>query len=368
MTETTQGTEKRAYRRFSAAERFEHIVLLVTFIGLTLTGMPQRYADAGWAQSLIAALGGIESIRIVHRILATILMAEAIYHGGIISYKLFVLGRRASMMPGFRDVRDAWQWVLYNLGLRREHPKMPRYNFGEKAEYLAVVWGTVVMIITGFMMWNPIATANILPGAVIPAARAAHSAEALLAAAAIVLWHFYSVLLRGRNRSIFTGNLSRAAMAEEHAEELEALERGEKPRENPPEVIQRRKRAFVPYAVIVTIVLVGGLIVFVTFEQTAITTLSVRQTTINFEIDAEAGAVEPGSAAWTEQQCVTCHGELADGSGLPIGVSIVERDLTLEDFITAVRTGPADMPAYTSAKLSDVELANLWAWLNSLRS
>ena len=85
MGQTTTQTQPYTYRRFSPVQRFEHMILLVTFTGLALTGLPQRYADQMWAQSLIGIMGGIESIRIVHRILATILMAEAIFHGGVIT-------------------------------------------------------------------------------------------------------------------------------------------------------------------------------------------------------------------------------------------------------------------------------------------
>ena len=91
------------YKRFAPVQRMEHVILLVTFTGLALTGLPQKYAAEDWAKALIQFLGGIESIRIIHHFLATLLMAEAIFHGGVISYKLFVLGRRATMIPGIRD-------------------------------------------------------------------------------------------------------------------------------------------------------------------------------------------------------------------------------------------------------------------------
>lgn len=369
MTEATQHAQARQYKRFTPVQRFEHIVLLVTFSGLALTGLPQRYADQAWAQALIGFMGGIESIRIVHRILATILMAEAIFHGGVISYKLFVLGRRATMLPGVRDLRDAIHWILFNLGLRREHPRLPRYNFGEKAEYLAVVWGTIIMIITGYMLWNPISTASILPGEVIPAARAAHSAEALLAVLSIIVWHMYNVHFRRFNRSIFTGKLSYEAMKEEHAEELEAIERGETERELPAEIIARRKRMFWPYAAVVTIVLVSGLLIFITSEQTAITitTLPQRQTTISTDIDPAIGNAESGATLWQSLDCQSCHGSEADGGGSPVNVSIVGNDLTFEAFILAVRHGPAEMPAYTTARLTDQGIADLWAWFSALR-
>jgi cytochrome b subunit of formate dehydrogenase len=362
----TPTPQTRTFKRFGPVQRFEHMVLLLTFTGLALTGLPQRYADQSWAQSLITLMGGIESIRIVHRVLATILMAEAIFHGGVISYKLFVLGRRATMLPGVRDVRDVIHWVLFNLGLRREHPHLPRYNFGEKAEYLAVVWGTLIMIVTGYMLWNPISTATILPGEAIPAARAAHSAEALLAILSIIIWHMYNVHIRRFNRSMFTGKLSYEAMQEEHAEELDAIERGDQPAELPEQVVARRKRLFWPYAVVMTIILVGGLIVFITFEQTAITTLPQRQVAVSTDIEPTGGSEESGAALWQSLECVTCHGPQADGGGSPIGVSIVGRDLTFEEFVLAVRRGPAEMPAYSTIRAADSDLADLWAWFASL--
>jgi cytochrome b subunit of formate dehydrogenase len=368
MAEDTPNPTKRVYPRFSPVQRFEHMVLLVTFSGLALTGLPQRYADQAWAQALIGLMGGIESIRIVHRVLATILMAEAIFHGGVITYKLFVLGRRATMLPGIRDLRDAIHWVLFNLGLRREHPHLPRYNFGEKAEYLAVVWGTLIMIITGYMLWNPISTSSVLPGEVIPAARAAHSAEALLAVLSIIIWHMYNVHIRRFNRSMFSGNISREAMEEEHAEELEAIERGDVPPELPADVIARRKRWFWPYAIVVTTILVTGLVLFITSEQTAVqlTTLPQRQTLVSTDIDSAIGVAQTGAALWQSLECHSCHGAQADGGDSPLGVPIAEREIDFEAFILAVRRGPAEMPAYSTARTSDEDIAHLWAWFQSL--
>jgi len=358
-----QQTQQREYKRFSKTQRFEHMVLLVTFSGLALTGLPQRYADQSWAQSLIAIMGGIEGVRIVHRILATLLMAEAIFHGSVLSYKLFVLGQRATMMPGFRDMRDVFQWILHNLGLRREHPKMPRYNFGEKAEYLAVVWGTLIMILTGFMLWNPIATTNILPGEAIPAARAAHSAEALLAVLSIAVWHMYNVHLRRWNHSMFSGNLSHEAMAEEHGEELEAIERGRTAQRLPDHVIAKRRRYFWPYAIGMTVMLTVGLIWFITFEQTAITTLPVRQSVVSVTLNADSGSVEEGATLWETLNCQSCHGVNADGGGSPFGVSLLESEIDFVEFVEIVRLGPADMPAYNVTSLSNAQLADLWVWL-----
>lgn len=365
MTETTT---KQEFKRFGPGQRFEHIVLLVTFTGLALTGLPQKYAAEAWAKTMIDLMGGVESVRIVHRILATILMAESIYHGGIISYKLYVLGRRATMIPGLRDIRDVIQWIGFNLGIVREHHHLPKYNFGEKVEYLAVVWGTIVMVITGFMLWNPIATASIFPGEVIPAARLAHGAEALLAVLSILIWHMYNVHIRRFNRSMFTGKLSREAMEEEHGEELAAIERGEQIPTPPAEVVARRKRRFWPYAVAMTILLVGGLIFFVTFEQSAITTIP-RPRSIEGQvltISAEAGNVEEGETLWAALPCQGCHGDLAQGGVGSLNVALAGTTLSIEQFAANIRRGPADMPAFPPEQVNEQQIADLYVWLRTL--
>ncbi len=215
-------TEKReSYVRFSLAQRIEHIVLILSFSTLAVTGLVQKFADSSISVAIITFLGGIETTRLIHRAASVVFVVESIYHLAVIGYKLYVQRKQASMLPGLKDLQDAAFQFLYNLGLRRERPKMGRYNFTEKAEYWAMVWGLVLMAVTGFMMWNPIATANILPGQVIPAAKVAHGAEAVLAVLAIFLWHFYHVHIKVFNKSMFTGKLSRHEMEEEHGEELE---------------------------------------------------------------------------------------------------------------------------------------------------
>lgn len=261
------------YHRFTLPQRIEHFLLLTSFTVLSITGVPQLYAGTAWGEWAVGAMGGIELIRIVHRSAAVVLMLATIYHGAVVTYKVFVSRVRMTMLPGWQDVVDGVQSLAYNFGLAKERPDMGRYNFGEKVEYWAVIWGTVVMVITGFMLWNPIATTNFLPGQVIPAAKAAHGGEALLAILSILTWHFYNVHLKVFNRSMFTGRISRHEMEEEHAIELAEIEQGITDRPVPPEVMQRRRRIFYPVATVISVALLVGLYFFVTYEQTAITTV-----------------------------------------------------------------------------------------------
>jgi formate dehydrogenase gamma subunit len=262
------------YPRFRLAARIEHAILMTSFTVLTVTGIPQMYAWAEWAKWFIDLMGGIELVRIIHRTSAIILILGTVYHLFTSGYRFYVKREPMRMLLNLDDARDIWDTIRFNLGFTRHHPKMPKFNFGEKLEYWAVVWGTAVMIVTGFMLWNPISTTAFLPGEIIPAAKAAHGYEALLAALAIVIWHMYNVHIKAFNPSIFTGYLPREQMEEEHALELARLEAGGDPwPEVALPVLQDRRRKYMIFtAVAGTLILILIYWAF-TYEQTAIETV-----------------------------------------------------------------------------------------------
>jgi formate dehydrogenase gamma subunit len=265
--------ESRSYSRFSIFYRIEHWVLTISFTLLAITGLVQQHVDSGFVTSIIGLLGGIETVRVLHHIAAIVLMFEAIYHVAHVGYRVFVLRKRMSMLPGIDDLRNALQAVRYNLGLDDRRPQQGFYTFEEKLEYWAVVWGTIVMGVTGFMLWNPIATTNILPGTFVPAAKIAHGLEAFLAVVAILIWHMYHVHLRHFNKSIFTGQASEEEMLDEHPKTLAEIKAGgEKPR-IPPDVLSRRRTIFFPICGLAVAVMLTGVYFFVGYEKTALATV-----------------------------------------------------------------------------------------------
>jgi cytochrome b subunit of formate dehydrogenase len=269
-------SEQKEYLRFSIAQRIEHWVQMLAFTGLALTGIPQKFVGNAWAETWIRAMGGIEIVRFIHHTAAIAMALACIYHVVVVAYKIFVLRVRWTMFPRLDDVFDALDTVRYNLGLTKEKIKLDRYSFVEKAEYWAFVWGAVLMGLTGFMMWNPINTARFLPGDLIPAAKAAHGGEALLAVLAILVWHFYSVHIKTFSKAMFTGKLTREQMEHEHALELERLEAGQTDVRPDPETLKKRERVFLPVAAILSALMLVTLYLFVTYEQTAITTVPRR--------------------------------------------------------------------------------------------
>ena len=267
-----------AYDRFTRSDRVQHAAMVVSFLVLTVTGLPQKYIylNNHYLDDLIELMGGLETVRVVHRWAATVLMLVTVYHILAAIHRVLVRRVSLSMLPRYQDVVDGLQAVRYNLGLAKERPRTDRYTWEEKVEYWSLIWGTIVMIATGFMLWNPVATARFLPGQWIPAAQVVHGGEALLAILAVLVWHFYSVHLRHFNRSMFTGQLSEHEMEHEHPLELERIKGGRARPVVEPQVLARRQRIFLPVAGVVAALLLAGIFWFVTFEQTAITTLPMR--------------------------------------------------------------------------------------------
>ena len=209
----------RAFIRFNRAQRIEHYLLVGSFGTLAVTGLLQTFSriiPIGW---IIYVLGGVETLRTAHHLAAIVLALQSVYHVFQILMTWIVKRERGGMWPAFRDFRGLAQTVMFNLGLAKEKPESDRYSPEEKLEYWALLWGTPIMGITGFILWFPAISTLLFPGEIVLIAQAIHSWEAILAALAILTWHMYHTMIKEKNVSIFTGIMSEEEM--QHAHPLE---------------------------------------------------------------------------------------------------------------------------------------------------
>ena len=188
-------------------------------------------------------------------------------------YSVFVMRDKMSMLPSLQDAKDGIQALFYNIGFVKEYPKMGRYTFEEKLEYWAFVWGAAVMGATGFLMWNPITSTHYLPGEFVPAAKAAHGGEAVLAVLAIIIWHIYGVHIKRFNKAMFTGLQTEAEMLHEHPLELDEIKAGSANRRPDRATIRKRQMIYFPIAAFLTLGMLAGIIGFINVEETALTTI-----------------------------------------------------------------------------------------------
>jgi len=225
--------QERTFPRFSFSQRWEHALLLLSGLVLLLTGLPQKYRDLSISQDLLSTPDRVELIRQIHHIAAIVLTIEALYHLGRIIYLMAKRRLPGDLLPTWQDVRDAGHMIQYLLFLRGDKPKFGRYNFEQKVTYWFVFFGILIMGISGFVIWFPIWFTNFLPGGVVPAAKLAHSTEAVVTAIFIIIWHVYHVHIERLNLSMFTGRLSEEEMKTFHEKEYERLTNMGKPKSKP---------------------------------------------------------------------------------------------------------------------------------------
>jgi formate dehydrogenase gamma subunit len=216
-------SQERTFWRFSLAQRWEHALLILSFLVLLLTGLPQKYRAAAWSQQLLATPEQVNLIRTIHHIAAIVLTLEVLYHIVLIIVLLVRRKLPGGMLPTMQDVRDAGQTIRYLLFLRKDRPAFGKYNFEQKITYWFLFFGIGIMVISGFIIWFPVQFTQLFPGGIVPAAKLAHSTESIVAAIFIVIWHIYHVHFERLNLSMFTGRLSEAEMREYHAKEYERL-------------------------------------------------------------------------------------------------------------------------------------------------
>lgn len=170
--------------------RLQHATLLTSFIVLVLTGFALKFPDSWFASML--SLGELKR-HLLHRIAAVVLIGVSIYH--IFDCAFSREGRKLvlDLCPTLDDARSACQNVCYYLGLTSRKPEFARFNYAEKAEYWALVWGMIVMAVTGIMLWAKVLVGNHMPRWWLDVATAIHFYEAVLATLAIIVWHFYQV-------------------------------------------------------------------------------------------------------------------------------------------------------------------------------
>ena len=206
-------------------QRLQHMVLLVCFGVLVVSGFALLSPFSGWAD----AIGFIDPVRrIVHRIAGVILIGASVYH--LVYLFKTRNGRRwlRDMLPRVRDVHEAVETVGYNLGYRKSPPRYARFNYIEKAEYWALVWGVAVMALTGILLWshNFILAHLPYPMSVMDVSTAIHFYEAILATFAILIWHFYAVIFDPDvypvKWTFLTGRAPEHEVREEEEEEVPA--------------------------------------------------------------------------------------------------------------------------------------------------
>jgi cytochrome b subunit of formate dehydrogenase len=230
--------------RYSVHIVIQHLLIFVTFIVLSGTGLPLYFSDLSWAQYLITLFGGIDLAREIHKVAAFTMMFASAYHivtivGGTLG-KIFTgkFDYRRTIIPRLKDLSDLFQDIKYFMGFAPYRPKMEKFMYKQKAHYLAILWGSFVLMAAGSALLFPDVVARLFPDTVtkiLPTgivdevafpsffqslARLMHADEAVMALIVIAFWHWLNVhLVPGRfplQWAFLNGKITREHQLEEH--------------------------------------------------------------------------------------------------------------------------------------------------------
>ena len=177
--------------RMTKNEVWQHVALTGSFITLAITGFALKWPDTGWVK-LLTYIGLTETLRgTIHRVAAVILIALSAYH---LYYLIFTRRGREEFRELMFKLKDITQFrtaIAYYFGKRPTPPAYDHYDYTQKAEYWALIWGTAVMAITGLILWFPTIFGENTPQWLIKVSETIHYYEAILATLAIIIWHFF---------------------------------------------------------------------------------------------------------------------------------------------------------------------------------
>jgi cytochrome b subunit of formate dehydrogenase len=208
--------DDEVFVRMTRNERLQHFTLIICFVLLVLTGLPLLLDPVTWLKKVFFFETSFAWRGWIHRIAGIGLIGLSMFH--LLYVTATKRGRELvrALMPKFKDVTDALESFGYNLGITRwayekgmlrrffedhpywlfrQPPQYGRFNFIEKFEYLAVWWGNVVMIVSGFFLWATNLSFRLFPLWLYDIFKIIHSYEAILAFLAIIIWHLYNVHL-----------------------------------------------------------------------------------------------------------------------------------------------------------------------------
>jgi cytochrome b subunit of formate dehydrogenase/nitrate/TMAO reductase-like tetraheme cytochrome c subunit len=224
---------------FPAIHRVQYGLILLSFLGLTVSGLPLKYSNQSWAQHMAQILGGFETTRIWHHTFAFLILAVCVAHVVWVSRLLVQQRQRGvdwkaiifgpdSPLPNLRDGRDMLGMLGWFIGMRRR-PKFERWTYWEKFDYWGIVLAMGLIGISGLLLWFPNLFCLVLPGQVLNVAYVMHSETALMVAGCLFAIHFFNTHLRPDkfplDLSVLTGMVSEDYLRGTRPQFLERLRR-----------------------------------------------------------------------------------------------------------------------------------------------
>ncbi|HLE13059.1 MAG: hypothetical protein A2504_07375 [Bdellovibrionales bacterium RIFOXYD12_FULL_39_22] len=213
--------------RFSLIRRIEHILIILAFLILAITGMPQKFYETAWLGDLMDLIGGLDRARTIHHLTGILFSIQLMLHLLYIVIGIALKKISLSLLPRMQDWRDLSSSIKYYFGYKKTPPQYDTFDYKQKFEYVSILSAAIIMSISGIVLLAPVFATTFFSGQIVPAARIAHSNEALLAILLILIWHIYGAHFAPEtfpmDKTIFTGLINKDDLKAKHPLEYNRL-------------------------------------------------------------------------------------------------------------------------------------------------
>jgi cytochrome b subunit of formate dehydrogenase len=168
----------------------------------------------------------------MHRIFAVMLIGNFVVHAVGVARRFQRMGVQqmlfgpTTMLPRKKDLMDTlgmFRWFFRG----GQKPRFDRWTYWEKFDYTAEVGGSMIIGISGLLLWFPVYFSSYLPGWIFNVATIVHGFEALLAVGFIFTIHFFNAHLRMEKFPVddvmFTGRLPEEEFKHERGAEYDRV-------------------------------------------------------------------------------------------------------------------------------------------------
>ena len=233
-TEVSNIDDGSQILRFTSLQCRIHLLATACVLGLAFTGLPLKFSGQAWIRALMGLFGGPDTVGILHRVFAVILICIVVFHG--ISFcvrrskqlqppRKRILGPH-SLFPRIGDFRQFGAMLQWLAG-RGSRPALDRWSYREKFDYWALAVTAGLLACSGLILWFPTFFAKFLSGYWFNIAMVVHSDAGLMAIGFALAIHILNSSLRRAgfpvNDVMFTGRLPENNFKEERSAQYERL-------------------------------------------------------------------------------------------------------------------------------------------------
>jgi formate dehydrogenase subunit gamma len=219
---------KKVIIRFTKFELIQHILLFITLLILSITGLSLKYYDSYLGKWFIDLEGGIGRRGQIHTIFSFILIILGIIHAFYVTFSDHGQEQLRQLKFKLKDFSDFIISLKHSFGFSKKKPEFEKFSFSQKFQYWGVIVGCFLMILTGLILFmKKIEVGMLLPKWLWDITFIIHGSEGLIIFIVLFVWHIYNVHLNPdyfpMQKTWLNGKISEEELKEKYQMEYDKM-------------------------------------------------------------------------------------------------------------------------------------------------